>query len=197
MNKPLRNTFLAVLCLVQLAVPLSMVWQHEQTRREGSIWRFKTAPVDPADPFRGRYVRLRFAAESEPVLIDGGDVQHSYLADEARAYAELATDDAGYAKLVRLHAQRPDHGEYLDVFVMRMRYTDITKPGSKDLPPAAYVRLPFDRYYLPEAQAPQVEAAYARANREAQARTWAEVRVREGHAALMSLVLDGQALRPQ
>lgn len=186
-----RNALFGVLCLAQLAVPLSLVAQHELTRREGSPWRFQTAPVDPADPFRGRYVRLAFAAEREPVpMADEGLL---YIASGERMYAELQAGADGFARLQRLHRQRPATGDYLDVFVREMDYREDRPKGA---PPAAYVRLPFDRYYLNEARAPEVEQAYAEASRSAQARTWTEVRVRQGHAALTSLVLDGKPVLP-
>ena len=55
-----------------------------------------------------------------------------------------------------------------------------------------FLRLPFDRYYLPEDKAPAVEAVYFEATAKAQANTYVEVRVRDGHAALVALVLDGR-----
>ena len=186
----LRYALFGLLCAAQLALPLSLVVKHERTRSSGSPWRFQTAPVDPGDPFRGRYVRLSFVAERNAVPMANSGLL--YIRDDTRMYAELAADDKGYARLVRLHEQRPASGEYLDVFVRHMEYKD--EPGRTHSAPAAFVRLPFDRYYLPEALAPMVEQDYARASREAQANTYAEVRVRDGHAALVNLVLDGTAV---
>lgn len=187
----MKTLLFALACLAQLAVPLSLVWQHERTRSEGTAWRFQTAPVDPGDPFRGRYVRLAYAAEQTAVpMADSGLV---YMRQDARMYAELAAGADGYARLVRLHQQRPAAGEYVDVFLSHMDFQE--RPDGAVEParvPAAFVHLPFDRYYLPEDRAPAVEEAYMRASREAQARTWAEVKVRSGHAVLTGLVLDGK-----
>ena len=182
----MKRLLFVLVCIAQLAVPLSLVARHENTRSSGAPYRFQAAPVDPADPFRGRHVRLSFAADREPVpFADPGFI---YYAPDRRVYAELAVGDDGYARLVKVHAQRPAGVDYVDVFT---QYTD--RPGrSGDAAPAIKVRLPFDRYYLPEARAPQVEAAYVEAARSAQANTYAEVRVRDGHAALVGLVLDGK-----
>ena len=187
MSPRLRYTLFGLLCLAQLAVPVSLVVKHEDTRRNGSAWRFQTAPVDPADPFRGRYVRLAFAAERSAVPMANSGLL--YLREGSRLYAELAPDANGYAQMVRLHQQRPLTGEYLDVFLRHMNFKE---GADRNAPPAAFVRLPFDRYYLPEAQAPEVERAYNEASRKAQANTWVEVRVLEGHPALVGLVLDGK-----
>lgn len=191
MNARLRYGLFALVCAVQLAVPASLVLKHEQTRTHGVPWKFQTAPVDPADPFRGRYVRLSFAAERDPVpLADAGFL---YIRHDTRMYAELETDSNGFARLVRLHKERPVRGDYLDVFVRQMQPIEVE--DDQNLPPAASIRLPFDRYYLPEDRAPQVEREYAEASRTAQANTYAEVRIRDGHAALVGLVLNGTPVR--
>ncbi len=191
MNPRLRYGLFGLACLAQIAVPASLIVKHEQTRTQGTLWKFQTAPVDPNDPFRGRYVRLSFAAERDHVpFADSGMI---YLRYGTRLYAELETGADGFARLTRLHLRRPARGEYLDVFMRQMQSPkrekgEAEKPGA----PAAQVRLPFDRYYLPEDRAPQVEREYFDASRSARANTYAEVRVREGHAALTALVLDGK-----
>ena len=50
--------------LAQLAVPGWMIYKHESVMREGAVYKFRTAPIDPRDPFRGEYVVLDFAAET-------------------------------------------------------------------------------------------------------------------------------------
>jgi len=43
----------ALVALAQLYVPAKMVWNQESILEEGTEYKFKTAPVDPNDPFRG------------------------------------------------------------------------------------------------------------------------------------------------
>ena len=61
--KMLRILIFGVVALAQLAVPATMVWQRDQTLKQGRVWKFRTAPVDPVDVIRGRYIALRFTAE--------------------------------------------------------------------------------------------------------------------------------------
>jgi uncharacterized membrane-anchored protein len=188
-----RQIAFALVCFAQLAVPASLIAKHEQTRAAGTVWRFQTAPVDPADPFRGRYVQLAFAVDRESVPL--ADATYVWVDHGQRVYAELAAGPDGYARLVRVHDRRPAGVEYVDAFVQHMhvevqRVRDGSEPPPG--PPAVILRMPFDRYYLPEARAPEVERAYWDASRKAQANTWAEVRVRDGHAVLTGLVLDGK-----
>jgi uncharacterized membrane-anchored protein len=65
--KSWRLLVFAVVGLAQLAVPASLIWKREQTLRHGSVWKFRTAPVDPVDAFRGRYVALEFEAEGQTI----------------------------------------------------------------------------------------------------------------------------------
>ena len=64
--KTLRIVIFIVVAMVQFSVPASVVWKRERTLKHGRVWKFRTAPVDPIDAIRGRYVRLRFAAEEVP-----------------------------------------------------------------------------------------------------------------------------------
>jgi uncharacterized membrane-anchored protein len=85
----------AVVAVVQLAVPASLIVRHELTLQQGQMFKFKTAPVDPYDAFRGRYVALRFEQNVAPV------VAGEKLACGQKGYATLETDKDGFAKLHR------------------------------------------------------------------------------------------------
>jgi uncharacterized membrane-anchored protein len=50
----------ALTCLAQWFVPAQMIYDQEQVLREGKTYHFKTAPIDPSDPFRGKYITLSF-----------------------------------------------------------------------------------------------------------------------------------------
>lgn len=174
-RRTLVGLLFVVCCVVQIAVPASMVLRHEATLAGGEIYRFRCAPVDPVDPFRGRYVALDFEqsrfAGAIPEQLDAGST----------AYARLERDDEGFALIASLVAEPPDHGDYMEV---RIEYPsgDTTR-----------LALPFDRYYMEESLAPEAESAYRDRARGEQA--WVEVRVREGHAVLEELYLGGRPIR--
>src|SRR5436190_844775 len=101
----LRILIFGVVVLAQLAVPAAMIWQREQTLNHGRVWKFRTAPVDPVDVIRGRYIALRFAAEefTAPTKFEAGDNSVcAVLKEGADRFAEIdhltteavRTDDA-------------------------------------------------------------------------------------------------------
>jgi len=57
---PRRRLVLGALVAVQALVPLGLIGWNEVALATGTEVTLRTAPVDPIDPFRGRYVALRY-----------------------------------------------------------------------------------------------------------------------------------------
>ncbi len=174
----------AGLCLLQWGVPLALVQRAQLTLEQGAVYRFQTAPVDPEDPFRGRYVALDF--EAAEIAVPAGWSQ----APGRRLWAPIIEGDDGYARLGIPQQQPPAKGDYLQV---RVQWAD--GAGS------VRVALPFDRYYLEEHRAPQVEQQYRKRNLSTPADAddprrpaYAAVRVRNGYALIEDLVIDGRSV---
>lgn len=138
-----RTLLFAVVALAQLAIPAWMIVGHERIRSTGKVFKFRTAPIDPRDPFRGEYVALNFEAENGKWPLHGND---STVAPSMHAYATLGTDQEGFAQIVTLQAARPQAGDFIPVEYMS--WTPDTLFG---------VRLPFDRYYLEEGDGKKTE----------------------------------------
>lgn len=174
---------LAAAGAVQLAVPLGQIAGYERTLAQGTEWRFRVMPVDPADAFRGRYLALGYEVETAAVPVAGE------LEPDEWAYARLVEDADGFARLARFEAAPPGEGDYL-----RLR-VGWTSPGPEG--PETRVDLPFDRFYLPEGLALAAEERLRESvtSPGAPARAWAVVRVRDGRGVLEDLVIDGVSAR--
>ena len=59
MNRKLKVILIVVAGLIQLAVVGTLIGRWEATLRGGAEIRVPTDGFDPADPFVGRYVRIR------------------------------------------------------------------------------------------------------------------------------------------
>lgn len=169
----------AAVAVVQLAVPGWMILRRERTLEQGEVFRFATAPVDPYDAFRGRYVALQFTAATvtnaaAPEGLRRGDT----------VYAVLRESVDGFADVESLHRERPA----LPHLSVRVRSVSVEGPVRIDLP--------FDRFYLEEPLAPAAEAVYRERGREGGATSaWAVVRVRNGFGVLDDLIVDGVPIR--
>lgn len=168
-----RDRFLiafAVLAVAQLAVPGSRLLLRELTLRTGARYRFQTAPVDPYDAFRGRFVSVRATADRAP--FDGAQVpKHG-----TRVYVSVAEGEDGLARLTSAGTSRPASGDYI---AARMAGTISSNE--------VRVVLPLDRFYMNERLAPEAERAYRQS---AGARdAWLAVRVRRGMAVIEELYI--------
>lgn len=163
----------ALVCAIQLAAPASMIFGHERTLAQGRAFRFQTAPVDPYDPFRGKYVALNFGDNRTRL-------PKNYQGALSRAvYAPIEVGADGFARLGEA-ATTPPAGPYL-TFDVSGGY-----PGQQ-------LQMPFDRFYLDEGKAPQAEAEYLERARDRDA--YLVVRVLDGNWAIEGLVVGGKSIR--
>ncbi len=165
MNRKILLAAVLAVFAVQLAIPASLVVKCLRLEAQGTELRFRCAPIDPADPLRGRYVRLNFesstAFDEWPDGLERGEI----------AYATLEVDEDGFATVNALSESRPSAGLYLKVHATW---------GHR-------IVLPFARYYLNEHDAPRAENLYREALGKQEA--YAVVHVDDGDAVLTGLIL--------
>ena len=186
MKLPLKVVLLVVLSAAQLTAAAWSMVRYELILATGRVYQVKTAPVDPADPFRGRYVAIRAIlslptplAPDVVALLDQVGVGRSDAARKT-AYAVLGTDTEGFARVVEVVPEPLGTGDYLEIKAVWERTT------GRD------IVLPFDRYYLSETAAPAAEQRYREASRRGANRdTWITVRVRNGVGVIEGLFIDG------
>ncbi len=176
MNR-LRIGIFALVALVQISVPAWMIWNRHHTLRDGRLWKFKAAPIDPNDPFRGRYVSLRFAAEEFP------QSEKLALTVSKNVYVRLTSDADGFAQIESVSEQRLSGNDVV-------RADNASHYEGKQ-----HVTLPFDQYLLDETVAPEADRAYAENSRRGVDNAYVTVRVLDGDAALEQLFIGGMPLR--
>lgn len=176
MNLLTRPFLWLLLGALMLAVPLSMIARKEYVLSQGEVFRFRLAPMDPTDPFRGRYMTLSFEVErlNYDLPADDGDP-----GTEQVIYALLGRDEQGFARITRIEARAPESVPYL-------RITQARGAGTR-------LRLPFNRFFLNEDAAAAVEAKAGRLLREAREQDkpnplHAEVRVKDGEGVVTALL---------
>ncbi len=176
MNKKLIFGLFFVMIFLQLIVPFSMIIKREDALRQGMEFRFKTAPVDPYDAFRGRYVALRLEAEkvNKPDKLN--------LKFGQKIYASISVDENGFAYFSQLSTQRPQRGSYIDAKVDHFLANDV------------YLALPIDRYYMEEKSAPEAERIYRQRNRENKVDTYVTVKVKDGFVVVDGLYIGRERI---
>jgi uncharacterized membrane-anchored protein len=169
--KSWRLIVFVVVGLAQLAVPASLIWKREQTLRRGSVWKFRTAPVDPVDAFRGRYIALQFEAEGQEISPPPNASYHQTI------FVTLRQNSEGFAAIDQVLPSRPAVDDFIEAQLA-----------------GKTVSLPFDKYWVTERDAPAAEAAYRAQSRRDKRNAFVTVRVFRSDAALEQLYLDGLPL---
>ncbi len=175
--KTLKLVLLGALALAQLAVPAQMALHQVMVRARGVQLKIRCAPVDPVNPFMGRYVRLNLSGEvAAPKSRPGraGGMQD--------AWVTYSLDKEGFVEPAALCWVRPKDTPSLKVRTTGFVQDDKTR-----------FSYPFDRYYMNERKAPEVDRAMAGGRWDLRpGEVFVTVRVLGDTAVLEELYLDGK-----
>lgn len=176
--KVITIALFVLMVVAQWFVPLSTIFQQESVRENGRIFRFKTQPIDPTDPFRGKYIVLRFEVDEFRT-----DTTESWERGET-IYLTLEDDSAGFAAITGVSKTPPaGSSDYIQA-----RTTFDYGDGLVGL------KLPFDRFYLEESKASDAERAYWEATADTTQVAYAEVAVSGGNSALLDVKISGKSI---
>lgn len=175
-NKKLFLIAFILVALAQLFVPAKMIWNREVILSTGKEYRFKTAPIDPTDPFRGKYITLQYSENRIQVP------QGSEWSSNETVYVLLKKDANGFASIESVSKEKPKTN--LDFVKAKVGY--LTNEVHNLI-----IQYPFDRFYMEESKAPIAESVYAEATLDTTKVAYALVRIKNGEAVLKDVLIDG------
>lgn len=177
-NKHLLITFFILAVLAQLFVPAKMILDREEILRYGKELKFRTAPVDPNDPFRGKYISLAFRDNEI-------EIKNNEKWDRNDpVFVILKTDRMGFSCINSVSKEEPGNG--LDFVKARLSYiVEYSKP------PKMVISFPFNRLYMDEFSAPEAEKIYRESQSDSALGTYALVAVKDGEAVLKDVLING------
>ena len=183
-NRILILVLFLLLIGAQWFVVIDMIEQQQKVINTGTLFRFKTQPIDPNDPFRGKYVFLNF--ESNTININ----KEASFAYNDEVYVSFTEDENHFAKISKISNVPPqNHSDYLK--------TKINGVNSFDsLTQSISVHYPFNRFYMHEKKAPEAERVYIEANRDTiKNNSYAEVYIKNGIGVLTDVKINDVSLR--
>lgn len=170
-----------IMVLAQLYVPAKMIFDREGVLAMGKDFKFKSAPIDPTDPFRGKYITLNYEAIEYPVEDISEWVNGEYV------YVHLKTDADGYAAIVDLSKEKPE--DSVDYVKARVNY--VSEYNQKKI----VLSYPFDRFYMEESKAYDAELAYRESLQDTSQVTYALISVKDGEAVIKDVMIDGVSIQ--
>jgi len=179
---------LGVVIAAQFLIPVSMILKHERVLRTGELYRFKTRPIDPADPFQGRYIWLGF----EDDYISGVTENEPAPEYNERVFVTLGTDPEGFCQLTNWSRTQPETGAFL-----KLKSNGSGYRWDSEVKENVYLglrfKLPFTHFYMDETKAPRAEKLVREGTRTTNC--WASVRVLNGAALIEDVYVEGTPIR--
>ena len=169
-----------VLAIGQLYFLSNLILEQEAIIAEGIPFKFKTVPLDPNDPFRGKYINLAFE-ESEfdiPNELSFGSGQ--------TVYASVEKDADGFAKVTKLSSDPPSVGDF---FKCKVSYIMDYESNTVRL------EFPFERFYMEEHKAKPAELLFQNANPDSLLMAFALVYIKNGDAVIADVFVDNVSIK--
>ncbi len=174
-NKIILLLFIIV-AMVQLFVPASMIIDRENVIKNGNKFNFLTEPVDPNDPFHGKYIDLAFTETEFPLNSDT-----SWVPNET-VFVILETDKDGFARIQSVSKEKPQNStDYIKARVYYVRADDAN---------TMVINYPFSRFYMQETKAQNAEDQFRKAQRNNTKSTYAIISVLNGKAVILDIMID-------
>lgn len=181
-SKSVLLTVFILVALVQLFVPAKMIWDKEDILDTGMEYKFKTAPIDPTDPLRGKYITLSYDESTVSVPSEEDWMTGDLI------YVFFATGKDGFARIESVSKTRPtDNQSFVEA---KVRFVIPGNPKKQ-----LTIDYPFDRYYMEESKAHEAELMYRQAEQDTSKVTYALVSIKDGEAVLKDVLIDGTSIR--
>lgn len=165
-----------LMVLAQWWVPGQMIWYKQKVLDDGTSYKFLSAPVDPTDPFRGKFIILNFR-EDHITVAGNPDLPYG-----KKVYVGFVADKNGFARIQSVNETRPDRKDYLETTISFVS----NKKDSADI----YINYPFSMYYLEEYKAPQAEKIYRERIIDSSQKTYALVNLLNGDAVIKDVYVN-------
>lgn len=179
MKKTYIYLLFGLMVVAQIAASAQTIFKYEQVIASDNVYKFRTAPIDPSDPFRGKYVTLRFD-------INSYKTNDESLHYNNNVYAYFSKDENGYAVLETLSKELLPNSQF-DYVKVKTRSHYLGK---------VYFELPFNAYYMEESKAYDAERLYRDNNSDIDKQdVYAIVHIQEGTHVLTDVIIDGKSLK--
>jgi len=170
-----------LLMIAQWLVPAQMIFKSEHALTAGKAYKFETAPVDPEDPVRGRYIVLSF--KDNHFLVKG----KTDFMNQEKVYVEFIADEEGFAQISKISKQKPQTDYYLQTYI-----SSVSVEGDSS---HIYLYYPFTRFYMDEYNAPEAEKIYRSRTPDTINHTYALVDLYRGTAVIDDVFVNDRSLK--
>ncbi len=174
---------LLVVCIAQWIVPVRIIRANENILSKGKVFRFLTEPIDPSDPFIGKYISLRFKEQRFSYR-----TAEKTIDSQKDLFVILGDNDRGFAKVVDVTNKKP--GPNVDFVIAKSSYIFSENNDTTSI----LIYFPFDKFYMDEYKAPKAEKIYRSSNIDSTAHVYAIVSVLNGDAVIQNVMINDKPI---
>ncbi|WP_298364333.1 GDYXXLXY domain-containing protein [uncultured Lutibacter sp.] len=174
--------FIAVV-IAQLFVPAKMILNNEDILNTGKIYKFKTAPIDPSDPFRGKYINLNFEENRFNYKKENNWVRNEDI------FVVINTNKDGFATITNVVKEKPLNNN-VDFIEAKVQYIYTNENDTH-----ITIKYPFDRFYMEESKAKNAEDAYREYLKDKNNITYALVAIKNGQTVLKDVFINEKNMK--
>jgi uncharacterized membrane-anchored protein len=181
--KTLLPLLFILLVIFQLYVPASAVFNQERIHFSGTKFKMQLAPIDPNDPFRGKYIILSFkenrARLPKQGKYDAGDIVYVIMKPGKDEFLKIESISHEYESM-----KSPK-------VCIKARIHLITESdGYKDV----QLVYPFTRFYVEESKAAEIEDRYLKALSDTNTVSYGLISIYKETAAVSDVIINGESL---
>jgi uncharacterized membrane-anchored protein len=175
----IRKILFGVLAVGLLAVLFKFVWDQEQILKKGKDFNFKIEPFDPSDPFRGKYLNIRFSEDHLNYVDNANDFQ------VGETVIAILKQDELFANVIDLQKTPPlSTQDYIYVKIKRIEDTNIV-----------YFEYPFSKYFFEESKSDTLAKIFQTTLQNTDTKNYAIVTVKDGKGVMKDIYLDNQPIQ--
>ena len=168
-----------IMVVLQWYFPVQMIRFHERVLQTGKEYKFRVAPVDPNDPFRGKFIVLQFR-DVKTTVEKGKD-----WAWQEDVYLTFQEDEQGFAVISKASSTLPDATQHY----LKAQVEYVSADGEME------IRYPFNRFYMEEFKAPIAEQLYNAAALDTQQVAYAVVHMLNGQGVIKDVMINGKSIQ--
>jgi uncharacterized membrane-anchored protein len=147
----------------------------------GTAFKFRTEPVDPTNPFKGKYITLSYKSETYKTA------KQPSLTYNETVYVVFENDSDGFARIKTVDISAPtSESAYCEAAV---RFIDV-----QDSVTSVQLEFPFSEFYMEESKAPRAEIAYRESLSDTLAPTYALVNIYKGDAVIRDVYVKDKPI---
>lgn len=180
-NKNILIMLFLFVAMAQLFVPSQMIYNQEDIINTGKLIKFQCEPIDPNDPFRGKYITLNFKESGIKVK----NVKE-WNSNET-IFAKIETAKDGFAKIKSISKTKPND----DSIYLKLKINYITEYDGNKI----HLDFPFNRFYMNENKAKNAEIAYAESTKDTTKIAYALVATKNGEAVIKDVLIDNISIK--